>query len=109
MSSSQLAVRTSKGLYRYLLRRIAVLPDESHQYYKHRIRQASMCVLCPSPVWLYVGSIYGVAVGICSWVVSRVRPSRFARLAAGYLRIAYLLNMPCRSTTRIPMSRILRE
>ena len=44
MSSSQLAVSTSKGLYRYLLRRIAVLPDETRQYYKHRIRQASTCV-----------------------------------------------------------------
>ena len=34
-------VKTPKALYRYLLRKIAPLPSSAHQYYKHRIRQAS--------------------------------------------------------------------
>lgn len=54
MSSSQLAVRTSKGLYRYLLRRIAILPDETRQYYKHRIRQASRPSMCVVSYSLHV-------------------------------------------------------
>lgn len=37
--SGQVVVRSPRGLYRCLLRRLASLPEDAHQYYKHRIRQ----------------------------------------------------------------------
>ena len=40
--SGQLIARTPKGLYRYLLRRLASLPEDAHHYYKHRIRQVRL-------------------------------------------------------------------
>ena len=40
--SGQLVARTPKGLYRYLLRRLASLPEDAHHYYKHRIRQVRL-------------------------------------------------------------------
>ena len=36
------AVRTPKQLYRFLLRRASLLPEDAQEYYKHRIRQARL-------------------------------------------------------------------
>lgn len=36
-----MVTRTSKALYKVLLREIAVLPNEAQQHYKHRIKQVS--------------------------------------------------------------------
>ncbi len=44
-------VSTPRALYRYLLRRVAVLPQDAQEYYRHRIRQVILCMHTCKTVW----------------------------------------------------------
>ena len=37
--ADKLILRTPKQLYRFLLRQVAQLPEDTRDYYKHKIRQ----------------------------------------------------------------------
>lgn len=37
--SASIVVRSPRALYRYLLKRVALLPTDAQEYYRHRIKQ----------------------------------------------------------------------